>query len=81
MYITKNPNMAPRSKCNALALDDKWRKRMLGRAIKGLRWTDGTIRQDRLWAEFHWVLDGEVVDDPLKQRRAFSPGVPEFIDR
>lgn len=67
-----NPYLAPRAKRIKLALNDEWRKRMRSRAVKGGRWTDGTVRQGRLWAEFHWVLDGEVSGDPLEQKRAFQ---------
>lgn len=45
---------------------------MRSREVKAGRWTDGTVRQDGLWAEFYWVLDGEVDDEPLMQKRAFS---------
>jgi hypothetical protein len=45
---------------------------MRSRAVQGGRWSDGTARQDRLWVEFHWVLDEEVEEDPVGQKTAFS---------
>jgi hypothetical protein len=53
-----------------IAISDAWRSRRRTRAIRRGTWTDGTMRQNRLWAEFHWVLDGEVETDPREQRRA-----------
>lgn len=67
-----NPHLAPHAERNRLVVDDGWRKRMRSRAIKAGRWTDGTARQDRLWEEFFWVLDGVVEGPPLDQKRAFS---------
>ncbi|KAG4415291.1 hypothetical protein IFR04_011598 [Cadophora malorum] len=40
---------------------EQWRARRREQEKKAGRWLDGTIRQDRMWAEFHWVLN---VDDP-----------------
>jgi hypothetical protein len=54
---------------------------MRERAIKQGRWTDRTARQDRLWAEFHWVLDGEVGEDPVGQRRAYEEEENAFVWR
>jgi hypothetical protein len=68
----QNSHLAPSSKRNRLVVDHEWRKRMRSRAVRGGRWSDGTPRQDRLWAEFHWVLDGGVEEDPVGQKRAFS---------
>jgi len=45
---------------------------MRSRVFKGGKWTDGTVRQDKFWVKFYWILDGEVVDDPLLQKRAFT---------
>lgn len=55
-----------------MALCDKWRKRMCERAVMQGRLTDGTHAQHGLWAQFHWVLDGAVEADPLRQRRAYE---------
>jgi hypothetical protein len=65
-------HLAPPSRRNRLVVDDEWRKRMRSRAVQGGRWSDGTARQDRLWVEFHWVLDEEVEEDPVGQKTAFS---------
>lgn len=64
-----------------VALCDGWRKRLRERAIKRGRWTDGTLRQYHLWDEFHWVLDGNVEDDPLQQNRAYEKPVFEWEKR
>jgi hypothetical protein len=41
---------------------DAWRVRRRAQEKKAGRWTDGTLRMNRLWDHFHWVLN---VDDPL----------------
>jgi hypothetical protein len=65
-----------------VALSDGWRKRMRERAVKGGRWTDGTFRQDRLWAGLHFVLSGQDDEDPLGQVRAHEePPVYEWKER
>jgi hypothetical protein len=48
------------SKISEEVMSDEWRARRRTQEIKAGRWTDGTLKMDRLWAEFHWVLD----DDP-----------------
>ncbi|PVH85826.1 hypothetical protein DL98DRAFT_511359 [Cadophora sp. DSE1049] len=40
---------------------EEWRARRREQEKKAGRWLDGTVRQDRMWAEFHWVLNP---DDP-----------------
>ncbi|TGO31147.1 hypothetical protein BPAE_0001g00410 [Botrytis paeoniae] len=34
-----------------------WRAKRRNQEKKAGRWTDGTSLQNRMWAEFHWVLD------------------------
>jgi hypothetical protein len=43
-------------------MSDEWRARRRSQEKKAGRWTDGTLRMDRMWDEFHWVLNN---DDPL----------------
>ncbi|CAL3962339.1 unnamed protein product [Diplocarpon coronariae] len=38
-------------------LTKQWRARRIEQERRAGRWTDGTLRQYRLWAEFHWVLN------------------------
>ncbi|PQE11635.1 hypothetical protein CJF32_00004797 [Rutstroemia sp. NJR-2017a WRK4] len=40
-------------------IDEKWRARRREQEKKAGRWTDGTLRMDRLWDGFHWVLDAK----------------------
>ncbi|KAG4438169.1 hypothetical protein IFR05_006337 [Cadophora sp. M221] len=42
-------------------VSEKWRARRREQEKKAGRWLDGTLRQDRLWDQFHWVLN---LDDP-----------------
>ncbi|KAE9381473.1 hypothetical protein N431DRAFT_321051 [Stipitochalara longipes BDJ] len=42
-------------------MSEKWRARRRWQEKKAGRWTDGTLRMDRMWEEFYWVLNG---DDP-----------------
>ncbi|KAL2072606.1 hypothetical protein VTL71DRAFT_11949 [Oculimacula yallundae] len=42
-------------------MSEQWRARRRQQERKAGRWTDGTLLQDRMWAQFHWVLD---VEDP-----------------
>ncbi|KAL5320983.1 hypothetical protein ACEPPN_011793 [Leptodophora sp. 'Broadleaf-Isolate-01'] len=42
-------------------MSDQWRARRREQEKKAGRWLDGTLRQDRLWDQFHWVLN---LDDP-----------------
>jgi hypothetical protein len=37
-------------------MSEEWRRRRRGQEKRAGRWTDGTLRMDRMWAEFHWVL-------------------------
>ncbi|PQE12767.1 hypothetical protein CJF30_00002638 [Rutstroemia sp. NJR-2017a BBW] len=41
-------------------VDEKWRARRREQEKKAGRWTDGTLRMDRLWDGFHWIT--EIVD-------------------
>jgi hypothetical protein len=43
-------------------MSEEWRARRRAQEMRAGRWTDGTMRMDRMWEEFHWVLD---VEDPL----------------
>ncbi|KAK0126488.1 hypothetical protein ONS95_008085 [Cadophora gregata] len=54
---------------------EKWCARRREQEKKAGRWLDGTIRQDRLWAEFHWVLNE---DDP---RQHMWPGYYRYYYR
>lgn len=38
-------------------MSDKWRQRRRLQQKKAGRWTDGTLRMNRMWGEFHWVCD------------------------
>jgi hypothetical protein len=40
-------------------IDEKWRARRREQEKKAGRWTDGTLRMDRIWDGFHWVLDAK----------------------
>lgn len=41
----------------AQVMSDKWRNKRRTQEKKAGRWTDGTPLQNRMWVEFHWVLD------------------------
>jgi hypothetical protein len=43
-------------------MSEEWRTRRREQEKKAGRWTDGTFEMDRMWAEFHWVLNS---DDPM----------------
>lgn len=58
---TKRVKMHKRT--STIVLSDEWRSRRRMQEKKAGRWTDGTLRMDRMWSEFYWVLDE---DDPLK---------------
>jgi hypothetical protein len=45
-------------------MTEEWRARRRMQEKKAGRWTDGTVRMDRMWAEFHWVLNA---DDPREE--------------
>ena len=45
------------SKASEEVMGEKWRARRREQEKKAGRWTDGTLRINRLWGEFHWVLD------------------------
>jgi hypothetical protein len=42
-------------------MSEAWRARRRLQEKKAGRWTDGTLRMDRMWIHYHWVLN---VDDP-----------------
>lgn len=42
-------------------MSEEWRARRRTQEKKAGRWTDATLRMDRMWAEFHWVLN--IIDD------------------
>jgi hypothetical protein len=48
--------------------NEKWRARRREQEKKAGRWADGTLRMDRLWDGFHWVLDAK----DHRDRRFFS---------
>ncbi|KAH7417355.1 hypothetical protein BKA64DRAFT_718144 [Cadophora sp. MPI-SDFR-AT-0126] len=57
---------------------EEWRTRRREQEKKAGRWLDGTIRQDRMWAEFHWVLNPDDPREhvwPRKYRYYFKNGV------
>ncbi|KAH7364143.1 hypothetical protein BKA65DRAFT_590509 [Rhexocercosporidium sp. MPI-PUGE-AT-0058] len=53
-------------------MSEKWRARRREQEKKAGRWLDGTIRQDRLWDKFHWVL---ILDDPRENTDTDGTGV------
>jgi len=58
-------------------MSEKWRARRREQEKRAGRWTDGTLRMDRLWEQFHWVLNSE---DPMEtkwERVSKSRGVRE----
>ena len=42
-------------------MSEEWRAKRRTQEKKAGRWTDATLRMDRMWAEFHWVLN--IIDD------------------
>jgi hypothetical protein len=40
-------------------MSEKWRAKRREQERKAGRWTDGTVRQDQMWAAFHWVVDSD----------------------
>ena len=46
-------------------MTDEWRARRRLQEKNAGRWTDGTLRMDRMWGEFCWVLN---VEDPKEAR-------------
>ncbi|KAI9650169.1 hypothetical protein NHQ30_000182 [Ciborinia camelliae] len=55
----KEPNPKRIKVCRKISqiASDKWRARRRSQEKKAGRWTDKTPLQNRMWAEFHWVLD------------------------
>jgi hypothetical protein len=39
-------------------VSEQWRKRRREQEKKAGRWSDGTLRMDRMWGNFFWVLPG-----------------------
>ncbi len=72
-YLPSLPRKAKRTKKNIVAspkvITEKWRARRREQEKKAGRWLDGTMRMDRMWEEFHWVLD---VEDPRKNIWSFE---------
>lgn len=63
-------------------MSEKWRARRREQEKKAGRWLDSTLRQDRMWDQFHWVLN---VDDPrenvwprLRVRRRHGGGGGDY---
>ncbi|PMD52021.1 uncharacterized protein K444DRAFT_669685 [Hyaloscypha bicolor E] len=50
----------PKTKAEQV-MSEEWRARRRVQEKNAGRWTDGTLRMDRMWAAFHWVLN---TDDP-----------------
>lgn len=51
-------------------MSEEWRKKRRSQEKKAGRWTDGTVRMNKLWNGFHWVLD----EDETPNKTAW-PGV------
>jgi hypothetical protein len=58
----------PRTKSEQV-MSEKWRAKRRLQEKKAGRWTDGTLIMDRVWAEFHWVLN----EDDLRGFRNWLP--------
>jgi hypothetical protein len=52
-------------------MSEAWRARRRIQEKKAGRWTDGTLRMDRMWAEFHWVLNADDPRDEVWPKRQF----------
>jgi hypothetical protein len=46
-------------------MSDEWRVRRRLQEKKAGRWTDGTLRMDRMWDEYYWVLNCDNPRDAL----------------
>lgn len=44
-------------------MSDEWRARRRLQEKRAGRWIDGTIRIDKLWEAFHWVLEDDKFED------------------
>jgi hypothetical protein len=53
-------------------MSEEWRARRRMQEKKAGRWTDGTLRMDRMWAEFHWVLNEDDPKDEVWPREVFT---------
>jgi hypothetical protein len=53
-------------------MSETWRCRRRIQEKKAGRWTDGTLRMDRMWAEFYWVLSTENPMDEIWPREVFQ---------
>jgi hypothetical protein len=62
------------SKKSEEVMSEAWRARRRLQEKKAGWWTDGTVRMDRLWEGFYWVLN---VDDPddVRTGEAFGGGL------
>jgi len=52
-------------------MSEEWRARRRMQEKKAGRWTDGTLKMDRMWAEFHWVLNADDHRDGPWPKRHF----------
>jgi hypothetical protein len=53
-------------------MSEEWRARRRMQEKKAGRWTDGTLRMDRMWAGFHWVLNEDDPKDEVWPREVFT---------
>lgn len=53
-------------------MSEAWRARRRMQEKKAGRWTDGTLRMDRMWAGFHWVLNEDDPKDEIWPREVFT---------
>jgi hypothetical protein len=60
-------------------MSEEWRARRRFQETKAGRWTDGTYRMNRMWAEFHWVLNFDEPDKTIWVASRQVTKVPEAI--
>jgi hypothetical protein len=53
-------------------MSEEWRAKRRLQEKKAGRWTDGTLRMDRIWAGFHWVLNTDDPKDETWPREIFT---------
>jgi hypothetical protein len=53
-------------------MSEAWRARRRMQEKRAGRWTDGTLRMDRMWAGFHWVLNADDPKDEVWPREVFE---------
>jgi hypothetical protein len=53
-------------------MSEAWRARRRIQEKKAGRWTDGTLRMDRMWAEFHWVMNQDNPQDESWPKEIFT---------